>query len=1377
MNQNIIFTVLPNGFSGKTKNLRVSVAVSLQVLETASGTKLSAVPDMLNWPGLINKAKFVFQLNGAAVNAKKISTPADEQLWKDLFMPAINVDRFMIPDKTKIPILSYPVKHIADYIKFIVDATGKKFTTDMPDASFYTENPFFTGISNYQVKPLPKKGRDQVTLDSITDDKNLGKKIKRILSNGKIKGLIPFNKEASPEMDFAQLANFHGLYDVKPVASFDQFKKPDFEFHDIVSVITQYPSLMRRLGLVIDFELTPPLLSKIVSEPAVRVYPDGLSFTTPTTLSCPATAYEITVAGFYSLANAGSFHDKGHVKINSEAFTVFQLDTDGAALKLTSHVDALQLKKAKHLFYAFNGDIPNEKIIPFYNNENTPRREGIPSNRTAGISIAKNGMAEYLREMFVRMNALKDAFTTVSAAPAGINSANAAYIDGTRNLYADDLNMGYRMDVKMTDKPGSPDNWHSLHFHNNVFSFLNSSNTKVEIKDLDTDEGFIQLSTTEDKNMEGPHMKLSEVIARWEGWSLSVPMPGKGLNEPMLENNEVESSDSAEENKFNTPTDIPFKLNVVPVIAPGSLPKLRFGQTYAVKLRMVDLAGNSVGYDSEPENAGEAIVSNIRYMRYEPAAAPFLVYGNIVKDGESSEVMVIRSNDGQTVSEYENNFSTKYKAVAIRHVKPPRTTVVNAITHSMLEKAIGNGKTTGANEIYSKISVEKDPMASDDASYDDAVIINGENNITAVEYLSDPLAAGVSFFVSAQDPNIKNSAAAVKFSKRFSFYWDKFEVETDLAADQDIDYDRWMAPKPFRIVLMEGNNFDIGTDETRRIVNISLPKGYMMKLNYACFWRPKDIVKLSGVLDMMGMNSLAGATGQSIAKGQHWMFSPWRTITFVHAVQQPVTQVLPGGKNLPTINEITATKDFGETHAGININLELHGCSTGVVDIEGDWQDWADDGNSLSTTGFERINNKAKVFHYTSLYQVNNYVFGDFPLKKIINNPFKALPHQFNDTKHRFVNYKVVASSRYKEYFYNLIKEKGDAFKITRDSKTVNNVNILSSTRPLAPQVAYVIPTFEWARETKADTILTIRASGLRVYLKRPWFSSGQGEKLAVLVAPAINPNQLLEINTQVFEKIFTTWGNDPTKLSSPLPAGIFPDKSLFFGIKKADEFNLYSEENLSVAEYDGAKVNIVAYEVKFDGEKQMYYADIMMNFGLSYFPFIRLALTAYQQHAVRKDGTDCCLSKIVHADYIQVPPPRATSFKKNGTNITVALSGTIPDYPPGSNNYVQKVQFVVETIDAPASENVHITVNDKPIDGFMTFVGPEIIKNFAFTISHEFNLPPEYATMPYRVKIFEYELITTDSSKDQGIQPTSNFSKRPMKDRMVFADVYEVNK
>jgi hypothetical protein len=1401
MKQKVIFTALPNGINARSGNLKLSVAISLQVIETAVNTKLSSVPDMQSWADLINKAKFVVQLNGTAVDAIKTTSDADIELWKNLFTPSVNVNAFVQEDKTKVPILSYPVKHIVSYIKSTVEQTGKAFVNDMPDASYYTSNPLFTSISNYSVIPFQQTERQRPTLEQLAPSTFHKEKVKRLFI---VNPVIPFSPAPNPEMDFAQLCNFHGLYDAKPKAKFIQFPKPDFEFHDIVSVLTQYPKLMRRLGLVVDFEI--PNKASILSPgtvAALRVFPTGLNFSTLTTITCPGTAYELTANGFYSKAQAGSFHEKGHVKINSDAFTVFQVDTDGAALKLTSHIDALQLKKAKHIFYALKGMLPDATGIPVYNNEETPRREGLPSHRTAGIGLAKNGMATYLNARFARMNVLQTAFATAAPPPAGVSSTNATYVVGSEILFSDDVNIGYRLDVKMTDKAGDADTWHSLHFHENTYSFLNSANTSVTINDIGLDEGFIQLSTSEDKNIDGPHMKLSEVIARWEGWSLAVPKPGLSLNEPTLDKTkEIEENDADEADKYKTPNDVPFKLNVVPVVSKGTLPRLRFGQTYAIKLRMVDMAGNSVPHNSNPENIADAMVNNIRYLRYEPVDAPFLVPGNIFvdsslsdpdhnnfRDGESSEVMVIRSNEGQTVQQYENDPAHIYNAqadikgqpgpfrdVCTRHVKPPRTTVGMAITHSMLEQAIGVGS-LGIDAVYNKITNDKDPVVKSDPKTDDikfdssavAQVASSEAVSTPVEYLVDPMAAGVSFFMSALDPNVKAPADLEKYAKRVSFYFDD-EVKTDTDSNRDFDYNMWMEPKTFRIILKEGDVFSFDwSNNAERKLTVSMPKGFLLKLNYACFWKPKDVIRLSGALNMMGLTTLTDVVGQNIALGRHWLFSPWRTLTFVHAVQQPVTTIFITPKTLPFINNATSVRSFGDTFAGLNLDVEVHGASTGVADLEATWADLIDDVNDLTHNEAQVVPKKAKVYHWSTLYHVYHYVFGDFPDKGINANPFKAVPHQFNDTRHRWVDYQLIASTRYKEYFYNAIREKGEGFKITRESNVVQRVNVLSSARPAAPQIAYVIPTFEWGKEIKGDTIINGRGSGLRVYLKRPWYTSGEGEKLAVTLI-SVNATQLFRLDTSAFEKICTTWGNDPSK-RTPTAGGIFPIKEVFVGVKTGTPENLYAEEHLSGSE-EGATVNVVAYDVQYDQERQLYYADIMINFGVAYFPFVRLALAAYQQHSVRKDGKDVCLSKIVQADYIQIPPPRFSSLKRNGTNITVAISGTLPDIT-NRENYMPKVEFTIEQLEFQKSEDVVITINAQPILTYSKILTVADVQNFIFNHSHDFSLPPEYATKPYRVKIFEYEMIIADSHTSKPGPVVSNFQ---MKDRMVFADVYEVN-
>ena len=329
----------------------------------------------------------------------------------------------------------------------------------------------------------------------------------------------------------------------------------------------------------------------------------------------------------------------------------------------------------------------------------------------------------------------------------------------------------------------------------------------------------------------------------------------------------------------------------------------------------------------------------------------------------------------------------------------------------------------------------------------------------------------------------------------------------------------------------------------------------------------------------------------------------------------------------------------------------------------------------------------------------------------------------------------------------------------------MEKVNILSSARPVTPQVEYVIPTFEWNRATTGKKTVTGRISGLRVYLKRPWYSSGEGEQLAVvLLFPKISDNIGGSAGAT-----YTTWGTDPAKLSAPLPNGITP--------RHTDFVNLKSENTdmVGVAEHPSAKVAVAAFDVKYDEDRQLYYADIMFNAGTAYFPFVRLALAAYQRHSVRKNETDCCLSPVVQAEYIQIPAPRASSveFGASRRNVTVAISGTIARMAQVPE-YRSRVDFIIESLDIPASEDTHISLDIKPVDIYQYVLKPTDIVNNAFFHSHQFQLPAEYSSKAFRIKVLEYELITYDPLKPNPNPGGVNFGGMPLKERLVFADVYE---
>jgi hypothetical protein len=134
--------------------------------------------------------------------------------------------------------------------------------------------------------------------------------------------------------------------------------------------------------------------------------------------------------------------------------------------------------------------------------------------------------------------------------------------------------------------------------------------------------------------------------------------------------------------------------------------------------------------------------------------------------------------------------------------------------------------------------------------------------------------------------------------------------------------------------------------------------------------------------------------------------------------------------------------------------------------------------------------------------------------------------HRFGDTKYRCVSYTAIGTSRYREYFRPMQDEETVLLqngklppRWTRSSPPIM-LDILNTAQPEAPKVLYVIPTFKWEASPQGHRRV---GGGLRVYLDRPWYSSGNGEQLAVVLYPDARAD--LPEKAKAF---VTQWGLDP---------------------------------------------------------------------------------------------------------------------------------------------------------------------------------------------------------------------------------------------------------
>jgi hypothetical protein len=1381
--QTILWTVVPYGKvpdGPQAGRWRVSIVVSPRLTPQAADEQiLKAFPEFLDWPQTLRQARFGLRIGSDTVGLVPLSTP-DAELWKKLFGPQTPVAGFVFKDMSKVNLHSYAVRNVLGFVRKHYGKLAVQAASNHPTLLPWRDaHPDLKGMlgalgtrtqginfgdRHYEVA-LPGFGRffedgersleDRLNRTVFGPDSQYhapvagidaeeagnppqaGQMVLRVLPsdwhnpalNGPDAALMSQFSSAD-EYTFYQANRFYhreppsdaerrmrrpSYTDVPPPP-----KAPEYDFHRMVASYADYPELLRALGLVIDcaLEKDDPIDSRIATGGGIAKSLMALSIKwsnnhDPATDTTPRTAWQADKERFFARPR-GSDLERGLLKlVNSDdgwglaqkdkpgLFDVYQVDPDGSALKTVGFTLSAQNLVAKSLsIRQIDGEVTYT----------TGDKQPVAALRSGGLGVSRHGRASLVAQ---------------DAAAAVLKNQAVDAGNGDKMVFfAEDVLRGYRVDVAAVPDTIKPGKWQTLCAREGSYRLIKTNETVT----LPADEGYVSGASTTSTATPGVNSDdhyLHESMFRWTGWSLCTPRPGLTLQAKPVPGTQLQSEE---------PTQVTDQATQGSGVAAtfkaqkGTLPRLRFGQLYRFRARVVDLAGNSLDRGDktlgELENASDAV----GYWRFEPVDPPAMVQRARVTEGESLERMVIRSNYNATTATYlaTADFAAaialpasqdfEYTALNERHLVPPKSSQQQCEQHGLFDPfftdpaRIKDGYSIASREagtLYDSLPgssvVLVTPTSLDAVATTTAVppampspdnpvgdrlsggqyVIHREAAMTT-PYLPDGAAGGV--VLRAQPGHtlpgvttemVLGASCAIRRTPNN-------ELVIMVANKDD-----WPDSKGFRLILAERSAAltempcaevfaDEGApawDEAARTLTLFVAKGRIVRLFYASFAHPAVIQSFGVPRWTLNDAERKFVVGMAVM-GSHWMLTPFRSLTLVHATQQPIC--------LPELIVLSAQRPAGAPYADLLCRIvRLHGPSTGKFEIEADWNEWVDD---LEKDAPERVSHKGQLGEVQlAENHVNEFNLGDaVNASRIADNDNPqgitlARPrargdrHEFGDSRFRLVHYRVCATTRFREYLppslygqRDLVTRLGPVAEGARiklpaeddpgapvlidSAGSAQQTLVMASAPPDDPRVLYVVPTFRWHRSTSGTSQTVTRlGNGLRVWLDRPWFSSGDGELLGVVLFG--DGARFTDIPARMLPMV-TQWGTDPL-WDTTLPKT---------RVQVSDFSARVVNESVKLQERpDDSFVEVVGHRVHWDAGRRLWYCDLELDPGSTYMPFVRLALVRYQPNAL----PGAKISKVALAEFSQVLPRRAAVLDRQAGAVSIKLWGTAPHFGP----------------------------------------------------------------------------------------------------------------
>ena len=949
------------------------------------------------------------------------------------------------------------------------------------------------------------------------------------------------------------------------------------EFHSLISFIGEHGTLQRALGLVFDVTVPLSYLSGLyikdkinleVSNMTVTVTINTLAVTstragaTPDTFNpqpgpgpvysklvaspvSPTTACVISTTGYVTdsgavvseaifdpfadpdtYATGNAVLETRHLKAgDSSVMNHFTLDLDGALLQLIGFVTALQTASSTALPTSLGELDLCSGLIP------SDATTAPPALRTAGLSLAIQNRAPIYIDGVTRTQYLQDAYD-----PRG------PVYPPDEQLVAADFIRGFVLDVFVASRTSSNatvGTWYSTHGRSITYSFPNRGQRELVGLFNPDDEASLQSPPVVGYSSTDPAQTAAtagEIVLRFNGWSSAVPRPGLPIQD--------EDSQATGDNPFAGLMEIDIS---VPTSSP--LPRLRYGWTYRLRSRVVDICCNAVPFDDAAQIApGEVRVSDpITYGRMDPIQSPGVYELSTVNAGESLMRMVIRDIDAG--------------ATAIRLIAPAVGTVQQAELHGMLDTAGSTASAQGATTVNgASLTGVTYPNGKLDANaYTELVGPNqygdsrnagsfpprvGIDPNYPVPYLPDPLSRGATLTMT-DGPFGQNDYPGT--------------LPNSLSVPFCATNHAWPNYATYLIQLESAGILGTGArgasiNTAGRFIQFKLVQGDTVTLALSSLFALSDFAEF-GLAPYLPANQQA-----TTAAGNYWAVTPSTTLELIHTTQRPL--------HVPSLLNLLATREIGASYSLLGGEADYGPRTTGKLDFYATWIEPVDDpsagapqGPGASLSGQLAVSN-VHVFSGPATFGEAGCVtgatdtltgFSSWGIESSqVGDTFAGGRHEFHDTKHREVTYRMVATTRYAEYYPELANTPD---QLTLGGPESAAVNIPSSARPAALVVAYVVPIYDWggSLSNTSDLTSTRSPTGLRVFIERPWWSSGDGELLGV-------------ITSKIAEQPAPGPGGTPQVVEAKASDAVVAEKAFERAAKKAAERHEHASHHQAAA-------------------------------------------------------------------------------------------------------------------------------------------------------------------------------------------------------------------